>query len=450
MKPITLLKLGGSVITDKTTPYSAQRDVIARLAQEIKKYDKPLIISHGSGSFGHTSASLYGGKKGYSSKSGIAKLCFDASWINHIVMEEFCRAELAAIAVPPIGLVQTQAGKVRSQQFQIVEGFLRQGLIPVVYGDVINDVSWDTTIYSGEKVLSEIAEFLIAHGYEVDRVIQVGITDGFLDKEENPVSSITPATWNEQKEFLFTTSTKDVTGGMAHKVEEALSLTHRGITTYLINGLKEHELQHALFGKNISGTKIRPTDTKTPEKHEYVVAVDEENKPIGRLPKLAAHHGDTPRHRGFSVFLFNKDKKLLLQQRSHKKKTWPLVWSNSCCGHPMEGELPEDAAKRRLAYELGIDQAEILMMLPDYKYTCEKDGIKENEFCPVMVGVWEGSLKANPDEVEATKWISWKDWVKEVKTHPENYSQWCVEETLLLEKNERFNKHIVRSKQVSI
>jgi len=438
MQAITLLKLGGSVITDKTIPYHARREVISRLASEIKSYDKPLVISHGSGSFGHTSASLYGGKKGYTSKTGIAKLCFDASWINHIVMEEFCRAELATISLPPIGLVQTHEGKVRSQQFHIVEGFLRQGLIPVVYGDVINDVAWDTTIYSGEKVLSEIAEFLITHGYEVDRVIQVGITDGFLDAEKKPVSQITQDTWNDQKKLLFSTHTKDVTGGMEHKVEEALSLTPRGITTYLINGLKENELKNALHEKQISGTMICSVDANKPEKHEYVVAVDEENKPIGRLPKLAAHHGDTPRHRGFSVFLFNSEKKLLLQQRSHKKKTWPLVWSNSCCGHPMEDEAPEDAAKRRLTFELGIEKAEITMILPDYNYTCEKDGIKENEFCPVMVGFSSEKVTPNPDEVEATKWISWEDWVKEVKTHPENYSQWCVEETLLLEKSKKF------------
>jgi isopentenyl-diphosphate delta-isomerase len=67
---------------------------------------------------------------------------------------------------------------------------------------------------------------------------------------------------------------------------------------------------------------------------EEVVLVDEENNILGTMPKSLVHGEKTPLHRAFSAFIFNYDKKLLLQQRSHVKKTWPLAWSNSCCGHP--------------------------------------------------------------------------------------------------------------------
>ena len=170
---------------------------------------------------------------------------------------------------------------------------------------------------------------------------------------------------------------------------------------------------------------------------DYIVLVNSKNKSLGTMPKLKAHSKNTPLHRGFSLFLFNSKKELLLQQRSHKKKTWPLEWSNSVCGHPKLKESPIDAAKRRLSFELGINNAEIYMALADYRYKVEKDGIVENEICPVMIGFTNESPKINPNEVEAIRWISWKKWLLEVKNNPGNYSPWCVEETKLLVKNKK-------------
>lgn len=174
---------------------------------------------------------------------------------------------------------------------------------------------------------------------------------------------------------------------------------------------------------------------------DQVVLVNEKNEPIGTAEKLATHNANTPVHRGFSLFIFNKKGEVLLQQRSRKKKTWPLVWSNSCCGHPMLNESNEDAAARRLQFELGMHHVQIHMILPDYRYRCEKDGIVENEFCPVMIGFSDQEPQPNPDEVEAVKWIKWEDWVEEVSQHPEKYSQWCVEETQLLNKSPLFTEH---------
>lgn len=170
---------------------------------------------------------------------------------------------------------------------------------------------------------------------------------------------------------------------------------------------------------------------------DYVVLVNDKNKPLGTMEKLAAHSKETPLHRGFSLFLFNPQGELLLQQRALTKKTWPGVWSNSVCGHPMMDEDPIDAAKRRLDFELGIHNAEISMALPDYRYRVEKDGIVENELCPVMVGYTDETPKLNRDEVEAVKWIPWQDWLIEITNNPEGYSPWCVEETTLLVKNKK-------------
>lgn len=175
---------------------------------------------------------------------------------------------------------------------------------------------------------------------------------------------------------------------------------------------------------------------------EYVVLVNEKNEVVGTADKLETHNAHTPLHRGISVFLFDQAKNLLLQQRSHTKKTWPLVWSNSCCGHPKIDENVIDTAKRRLQFELGITDAKLTVALPDYRYKFEKDGIYENEICPVMIGTTEQEPTLNRDEVEATKWIPWQDWLKEVETHSDQYSPWCVEETILLSKNDAFHRFL--------
>ena len=166
---------------------------------------------------------------------------------------------------------------------------------------------------------------------------------------------------------------------------------------------------------------------------ELVVLVDDDDNEIGTMPKSDVHTLDTPLHRAFSLFLFRKsDRKLLLQQRSHMKKTWPLVWSNSCCGHPEPGEERIDAVARRLDRELGM-KADTLRFGMPYRYKFTRDGVTENEICPVFVGLV--SMEPNPadDEVESTRWVSWDDFLTEIREHPGTYSEWCEEETLLLE-----------------
>lgn len=174
----------------------------------------------------------------------------------------------------------------------------------------------------------------------------------------------------------------------------------------------------------------------------HVVLITEQNTPIGTAPKLETHNKNTPLHRGLSVFIFNKSGELLLQQRSGKKKTWPNIWSNSCCGHPQLNEDILDAAKRHLKHELGLHPSNLIMILPDYRYRFEKDNIVENEICPVMVAFSEETPLPNPDEVKDFKWIKWEKWLEEVTKNPDSYSPWCVEETLLLSKSPKLTEFL--------
>lgn len=171
---------------------------------------------------------------------------------------------------------------------------------------------------------------------------------------------------------------------------------------------------------------------------DMIVYVDEDNNPVGTARKLPAHDGETRRHRAFSVFLFNDKGELLLQQRALSKKTWPGVWSNSCCGHVMLHESTEHAARRRLKYELGMRVDKLHLILPDFRYRSEKDGVVENEICPVFVGFTLVQPVPNPDEVNDVKWIDWEQFVVEVADPANGYSPWAREEVGLLAMEPKF------------
>ena len=144
---------------------------------------------------------------------------------------------------------------------------------------------------------------------------------------------------------------------------------------------------------------------------EYVVLTDVHGVAIGTAPKATVHTAVTPSHRAFSSFLFNAQGELLITKRALSKKTWPGVWTNSCCGHPLFDETSAQAAIRRITYELGMNAPSLTEILPKFQYYVERTGIVENEFCPVLVGFTDTHPKPRYDEVGAYKWFSWSLYV---------------------------------------
>lgn len=254
---LVLIKLGGSIITDKDKPYTAKPEVIRSLAKELKKSKTLFILAHGSGSFGHTSATKYGGKKGYQSKVGIAKVARDAMEINRIVMDILVEEGLPAVSFRPMSMILTKGGQIANSFFESIGVAFKQGLIPVVYGDVIWDRKWKSTILSGETILNAIGAYFKNKGFIIDKIIQVGETNGVYDNKKKTIPVITIKTYPNFKKFVFGLKVKDVTGGMQHKVEDALKMAVLGIKTLLINGTIKNELSNAILGKPTKGTKIQ-------------------------------------------------------------------------------------------------------------------------------------------------------------------------------------------------
>jgi isopentenyl-diphosphate delta-isomerase len=139
---------------------------------------------------------------------------------------------------------------------------------------------------------------------------------------------------------------------------------------------------------------------------ESLILVDEHDQQIGTASKGDAHDGDGVLHRAFSVFLFDTQGRLLIQQRSEGKRLWPLYWANSCCSHPRVGESMDFATQRRMKEELGVS-AELEFI---YKFSYQArylDLGSEHELCSVYVGrVDADQLKPNPSEVAAWQFLA--------------------------------------------
>lgn len=155
---------------------------------------------------------------------------------------------------------------------------------------------------------------------------------------------------------------------------------------------------------------------------ELVVLVDENDKKIGLMPKMEAHE-KAVLHRAFSVFIFNKDGDLMLQQRASHKYHSPLLWTNTCCSHQRDGETNLEAGKRRLFEEMGFntDLKEVFSFV--YKAPFD-NGLTEHELDHVMVGYYENEPKINKDEVEAYRWMTLEDVKTDIEKNPQIYTAW--------------------------
>ena len=155
---------------------------------------------------------------------------------------------------------------------------------------------------------------------------------------------------------------------------------------------------------------------------EHVILVNESDQQIGIMEKMAAHI--VPRlHRAFSIFIFNSQGKLLLQQRALTKYHSPGLWTNTCCSHPRNGETMEQATSRRLQEEMGMtcDMHEVFTFI--YKAPVGL-GLTEHEFDHVWFGQSNDTPLINTEEVASWKYMSLDDIAEDIRQHPESYTEW--------------------------
>ena len=159
--------------------------------------------------------------------------------------------------------------------------------------------------------------------------------------------------------------------------------------------------------------------------------LDDDGREIGVAPKHEVHHSDTPLHLAFSCYVVDPEGRLLVTRRALDKRTWPGVWTNSCCGHPAPGEPVQQAVTRRTEQELGIELTDVRVVLPDFRYRAVMDdGTVENEICPVYVATLEdpASIAPDPAEVADHMWVDWSTFRRDVLDGRRSVSPWCLEQ----------------------
>ena len=155
---------------------------------------------------------------------------------------------------------------------------------------------------------------------------------------------------------------------------------------------------------------------------EHVILVNEKDQELGLMPKLEAHQ-KAVLHRAFSVFIFNSENELMLQQRASNKYHSPNLWTNTCCSHQRSGESNIQAGTRRLYEEMGFTTS--LKEITSFIYKAPFDnGLTEHELDHIMVGYYNEDPVINSDEVEDWKWMKIEDVKNDISLNPDLYTAW--------------------------
>jgi isopentenyl phosphate kinase len=263
IKNLKFLKLGGSLITEKARPHTLRVDVLARLAAEIATAcrDDPeliLLLGHGSGSFGHVPAQRYGTRQGVHTRQdwqGFVEVWREAAALNRLVIEALEAVGLPAVAFPPSAGVTAAGGRLAAWDVEPLRLALLNGLLPVVYGDVIFDTQQGGTIFSTEDLFAYLAV-----KFQPGSLLLAGLEAGVwadFPRCTRLVDVINPQNLVEVAPGISGSAATDVTGGMASKVQQSLELVQHvpGLQVRIFSGEAAGNLQRALAGQAV-GTLI--------------------------------------------------------------------------------------------------------------------------------------------------------------------------------------------------
>jgi isopentenyl phosphate kinase len=262
MDVLLFLKLGGSLLTDKTGVETLRSDVLERLAAEIAqaRQEAPglqLVLGHGSGSFGHVAAAKHGTRRGVNTPDqwrGFAEVSDAAARLNRAVTAALLAAGVPTVSLQPSASAICEDGRIVSLATESVKTSLQVGLVPVVYGDVAFDRIRGGTIISTEEIMIYLCAV-----FRPDWFLLAGETPGVFDLNGKIVPRVTTETLPELAAALGGSRGTDVTGGMATKVRQMLELTaaYPGLRVRIFSGLERGLLAWLLQQPEINvGTEL--------------------------------------------------------------------------------------------------------------------------------------------------------------------------------------------------
>lgn len=257
---VVLVKLGGSLVTEKGRDATPREATIERLAGEIARArgarGDPLVLGHGSGSFGHPPAARHGlrsGLDGPDSLRGLATTQARAVRLHRLVVDALRDAGVPTFSVAPSSAAVARDGVLEPMALEPLVLALEWGLVPVTHGDVVADRTRGATIASTEEVFARLARDLPERGWRVTRVLWLGDAEGVLDASGTVVPEIRAG--GPVPDGVGGAMAPDVTGGMAHRVEIALELAELGVASWIGDGAPGR-LEAALAGDVRTGTRV--------------------------------------------------------------------------------------------------------------------------------------------------------------------------------------------------
>lgn len=236
------MKLGGSVLTDKTQYRTPRPDVIARLAHELAKVHGPLCVVHGAGSYGHVLAKRHGLAEGKGDAAAAARVHADVRILQSQVCDALQSAGLHALALSTSDLgLDGVPPRARDA--------MALGFVPVVPGDVVLDAQQRWRILSGDVLMVELAKALHPR-----RAVFVTDVDGIFDRwpDGKLLARIVP----HDAPFAGDARGADVTGGMAGKLRRARDVAAAGCEVLVVNGLVPGRVADAVAMRDVVGTVI--------------------------------------------------------------------------------------------------------------------------------------------------------------------------------------------------
>ncbi|KEQ57185.1 Uridylate kinase protein [Marine Group I thaumarchaeote SCGC AAA799-B03] len=243
-----LIKLGGSIITNKEKPLSARRKTIENLAKSLKKIKEPIIIVHGGGSYGHywsVKYDMHTRERKYDLR-GVAIVKNSMIELNKIILDSFLKNKLNPYCLPPTDFMV--GNKPIPKKVKEIEKISKSGLIPVTFGDALWYGQNKTFILSGDKIMTHLAKILKPK-LCIFALNEDGVYSDLKSKKlihelkgENPSIS-------ENK--------MDVTGGMTRKIEEATKISKMGMNVFFVNGNKPDRIVKAVKNRKFEGTLFR-------------------------------------------------------------------------------------------------------------------------------------------------------------------------------------------------
>ena len=243
-----LIKLGGSIITNKEKPLSSRRKIIDSLTKSLKKISEPTIIVHGGGSYGHywsVKYDMHTKEKKYDLR-GVAIIKNSMIELNKIILDSLLKNKLSPYCLPPTDFMS--GNKPITKKVKEVEKIAKSGMIPVTYGDALWYGQNKTYILSGDKIMTHLAKILKPR-LTIFALNEDGVYSDLKSKkliyelkDERPSIS-------ENK--------MDVTGGMTRKIEEASKIAKSGMNVFFVNGNKPERIVKAIKNNKFEGTLFR-------------------------------------------------------------------------------------------------------------------------------------------------------------------------------------------------